>query len=429
MKLGQVLVLAASVCSAVLAVGAAAPQQAHGAGSSISLQSADLVATTARIERAAPARQPETRILSTPDFLNADVGDLRGLRRWNGRHNSTNRTYERSLRVVLNQFRRERPDHVLVAGDLIEGHWGVDVSRTGVFGPVRTRAQRLRAVRRAGHTYYGQWKQRFRRHGLPMPHIAVGDHEIGDDPWPRGSFDARAVPTYKRVVADHLIGGRYPASRRPVGTPFARTSYWQPLGPQVALLSVDVFEHRRSGRPAVRPAVTGAHLRWFRRTLRHLRREYRWVIVQGHTPVVGKVRARGSSKLMLHGGRRSPFWRAMLRHDVDLYLAGEVHSVTAVAPRRGPVQITHGGLFAYGGTNYLLIDQYPDRLELSAHGFEARVSKGRRMWQTSWKRAVPRQVRYRRGTRLLGHATLRANGRLVKRSGFLSVASQIGNRR
>ena len=43
---------------------------------------------------------------------------------------------------------------VLVAGDLVEGRWGRDDSRSGVFGPVRTEAQRLRAWRRAAAVYY-----------------------------------------------------------------------------------------------------------------------------------------------------------------------------------------------------------------------------------------------------------------------------------
>ena len=48
-----------------------------------------------------------------------------------------------------------------MAGDLVEGRWGRDDARTGVFGPVRTPSQRLRAWRRAADVYYPAWRERF----------------------------------------------------------------------------------------------------------------------------------------------------------------------------------------------------------------------------------------------------------------------------
>lgn len=370
---------------------------------------------------------PALRILSSPDFLNADVGDVSRLPRWDEVHNSTNASYERSLDVVLDQFAAERPDQVLVAGDLVEGHWGQDANRTGIFGPVDTHRHRVRAAKRAGNLYYRQWKRRFVDHGLPVPHIAVGDHEIGDNPWPRGAFKARAVAARKRNLARHLIGKRYPVRQRPVGTPFAKTSYWQPLSDDVLLVSVDIFRPQKRGKQAISASMAGAHLRWFKRALVYGRSNYDWVVVQAHTPALGPVRLSGSSGLQVKRGRRSAFWRAMVKHDTDLYLAGEVHKVTAIDPERGPVQVSHGGLFPFGGTNYLLLDVYEDRLELASYGFTGRTDRSRRLWQVSRKRATPWRVNYQPGRVWLGSAELGKDHVLRERQGTLAPAAELGN--
>lgn len=374
--------------------------------------------------------RPSYTIVSTPDFLNADVGDVSTLPSWDGVHNSTNDAYEASLDVVLDQVAAEDPDAVLVAGDLVEGHWGIDADDTGIFGPVDTDGRARAAVRRAGRFYYDAWKRRFRDHGIPVPHVAVGDHEIGDNPWPAGQRKRVAVDDFKHAFARALVGDRYPRAQRPAGTPYAGTSYWTALGPDVMLVSVDVFRPRPSrvgGQGAMEIDLSGAHLRWFERTLAYGRRHFPWVVVQAHPPALGPVRASGSSSLGLDGGARSRLWRAMEAADVDLYLAGEVHQVTAIARPGRPVQLSHGGLFAFGGTKYVRLDVFDDRLELSSYGFDNAVDVyGPRMWQTSAKRGVPVDLDYLPGRRLRGSAVLTEDGRLVDRSGDLAPAADLG---
>lgn len=363
-------------------------------------------------------------VVSAPDFLNADVGDVSRLSSWDGEHNSFNPSYRRALDVVLDAFAAARPDSMLVAGDLVEGHWGIDTDRTGIFGPVDTYRQRLAAVRRAGRFYYGTWKRMFAAHSLPLPHVSVGDHEIGDDPWPVGRFKHSAVGIYKDTFADALIGSRYASSRRPMGTPYARTSYWKELHPEIMLVSVDVFRHarRREGSTGgVVADLEGEHLAWFRRVLAHGRANYDWVIVQAHTPILGPVRIGGSSGIFLEGGRRSAMWRAMRDYDVDVYLAGEVHAVTAIEPARGPVQITHGGLFAWGRANYLRMDFSKDRIRLQTHDFDFTASSTTRLWQTSRKRP-PELISYEPDPPVSGTAILTHEGRLIERTGDLAPA-------
>jgi len=65
---------------------------------------------------------------------------------------------------------------------------------------------------------------------------------------------------------------------------------------------------------------------------------------------------------------------------VDLYLAGEVHAITCTE-RDGVQQIAHGGLVGYNTrTNYLVVDVYPNRLELTIKEIDM-VPSGPHLWQ------------------------------------------------
>ena len=93
------------------------------------------------------------RLLSSADFLNADVADLaRGPGRWDPRRseNGINESYRRALDQILDDWQAQQPAAVLVAGDLVNGRWGRDDRRVGTFGPVRTVPQQKAAIRRAG---------------------------------------------------------------------------------------------------------------------------------------------------------------------------------------------------------------------------------------------------------------------------------------
>ena len=193
-----------------------------------------------------PAAEPLITLVSIPDFINADVGDVKGIDRagylgWDpGDPNSINAYYRETLNVVLDQVASENPDAVLVAGDEVNGHWGVDYDQTGIFGRVNTHEQRLDALRNAGSLYYRQWKDRFAQRGLPV-YPAVGDHEVGDNPWPIGSFKTSAFGTFKDTWARHFTASGAKYALRPVGTPYEGTAYAVRLAPDTLLVTVDTF--------------------------------------------------------------------------------------------------------------------------------------------------------------------------------------------
>jgi hypothetical protein len=366
------------------------------------------------LERSGPRERPAVpsvpdlpgayRFISSPDFLNQDVADLTA----GGRRqfidpgtgevaNSTNPEYDAALDHVIDEMASHGTDDVLVAGDLVEGRWGRDDSHTGVFGPVRTQAQRLRAWRRAADVYYPAYRQRFADHGLTT-YTAVGDHEIGDDPWHRGrdtwtDFKRRHIPQFKQIYADHMLtgtDGRPRFADRPPRGPARHTAYAVRLDPSVLLVTVDVFE-RRGG--DVHMSVDPAQLRWLRQVLRQARAdEVPWVMVQGHVPMTGDVRTRNSSHLVYERGVRSDLWRTMVEGGVDVYLSGEVHDQT-VHQRDGILEVSHGSLLYRGEASYVVGQATADRLVLENHQFRGTIGFEDRLWTTS-RQGAPGHISY-----------------------------------
>jgi len=133
----------------------------------------------------------------------------------------------------------------------------------------------------------------------------------------------------------------------------------------------------------VRMTVDKAQLRWLRGVLwRAKRADVPWVMVQGHTPIVGPVRVRNSSGLRYEDGPRSALWRTMVRGRVDVYLCGEVHDQT-VGVRDGIVQVAHGSLFYRGEASYVFGQATARRLVLENHQFRGRMDFTDRLWTTS----------------------------------------------
>ena len=374
-----------------------------------------------------PVEQPDYRFLSSPDFMNSDIADVSKLRTWHrGLPNSWNSSYAATVDTILDTFQAEAPDDVFVAGDLVEGHWISDDDRTGLFGPARTDAQRKAAIKRAGDFYFSEWRKRFDRRGLPV-YAAVGDHDIGDNPWrgggnrqenkfKRDNVELFKASFYKKVIAPNHVPDR------PQG-PAHDTAYATYVDPEVLLVTVDVFEHTK--RNVVRH-LDREQLAWLDRTLAAAeRRGTDWIVVQGHLPVLKPVRTYGSSAMYYRGGARSAFWRTMARHHVDVYLDGEVHDIS-VRRADGITQVSHGGTIqmasasGYGATNYLLGEVFGDTMFLRDHRFAPKlIDFSRELWQVgdSHRPVVRKEVWD--GPLALGHLVLTSDNRLLYSDGAL----------
>ena len=365
----------------------------------------------------APPR--DLRLLSSPDFLNADVADLaRGPGFWTRQKsaNGTNRLHQRALANVLDDWASLDPDGVLVAGDLVEGRWGRDQKRTGNFGPVDTIPQRRKALVRAARTYYPQWLERFTDRGLEV-FPAIGDHEYGDDGWPRSK--RVLAPDFAEMFAEHLtlLPDGTPRFRdRPPGKHELTAYAWRP-SPGVQVVSLDEFD---IGPKEIRLRLDRAQLRWVSRVLARAQADgVEWIVVQGHLPILEPVRSRASSELSYAGGARSRLWKLFRRYGVDLYLCGEVHDVTASVDH-GVVQLAHGGAFQFGLTTYALLDFTGDRLEVRLNDYSSTVrdaADGSRLWETV-RSGLMKNIRIRPRPFTIGTMVLEG-GRITDRSGVL----------
>lgn len=370
------------------------------------------------VDQAPTSLRPRLRLVSSPDFLNADVGDLaRGPGFWTKKRstNSINRDYRRTMDAVLGDWEATNAAGVLVAGDLVEGHWGTDDLKTGNFGPVRTLPEQLDALDRAARTYYPQYVKRFRQHGLTV-FPSVGDHEYGDNPWP-ASKRAR-IPAFRQQFAHYFTrlpdgSARFPD--HPTG-PHALTAYaGRPL-PDVQVISLDWFDITPD---RARLGLDKEQRSWLRGVLRRAQRDHvRWIVVQGHLPILGPVRTRGSSGLYVPGGASSKVWKMFEKYGVDLYLSGEAHDVT-VLEHGGVTQITHGGLFAFGLTNALLLDFYQDYIYVSLRDYDIRDNdKGPRLWQTR-DEGIPAHIAMKQAPYVIGTGVVPDRGGLRHETGVL----------
>ncbi|NVB78091.1 MAG: LamG domain-containing protein [Kofleriaceae bacterium] len=316
------------------------------------------------------------RFVSIPDFLDADIGDVSSLTTTGV--NSTNAAHEAAITAVLDAIAAEHPDFVLVAGNLVNGHWYLDADGKSVFGPVATPAQKKAAIDKAADHYYKIWKKRFADRGLTV-YPAVGAHELGDNNWPVGT-KADLVSTYKAAFARNFTqaGGTAVYPLRPIGTPYEGTSY---AIKHKGMLLVSLDEFRQDdpmttldpNTGTVVPDVSADHLAWLESTINDARANDPkvHVVVQGNVPVLLPVRRQGTSSLLMPGEDSSPLWRALVRDKADLYLAGGAHDVTARSsgsdeiPNGSVQQVVHGGALGYSRTaSYVVGTVYQDRIEL-----------------------------------------------------------------
>ena len=198
--------------------------------------------------------------------------------------------------------------------------------------------------------------------------------------------------------------------------PAAGTAYAVRPDPEVLLVSLDVFQHTRTD---VHIKVDDLQLAWLNRVLAAAVADgVDWIIVQGHTPIVTPVPMVGSSGLMYQNGVDSPLWRTMRDYGVDLYLCGEVHD-TSMHHVDGITQVCHGGLFAYGFSNYVRADINGGTLTMTSNRFLSEVDKSVRLWQTDMRKAMPAQVVYEPEPVVRGTLTVTSDNRVVAASGNL----------
>ena len=230
------------------------------------------------------------------------------------------------------------------------------------------------------------------RHRWQQVFTAVGDHEVGDNNWPP---ELQALlPVFREVYAAKVGGpatledGGYVPS--PQG--FEGRVYAVQKG-NLLIVALDQFAEVAN---ATGPLdVVGEQLTWLGQTLEQAGDDptVEHVVVLGHLPVAlpERVHVGVSSGLFNDTDEQGALWQELVRHGVDLYLPGEVHAVSMqvsqdvlqVVTGTNIFQPTIGGLsnaipFEVGGgldseQNYLVIDSYEGRLELTLKQIDTKI--------------------------------------------------------
>ncbi|MEM9187198.1 MAG: hypothetical protein AAGB00_11955, partial [Planctomycetota bacterium] len=294
------------------------------------------------------------------------------------------------------------PDFVTVAGDLVMARWWQDGNGAfetftdggqtitvqtdpgdGVFGPKlgdpgyasRDLATEQARVVNASDFYYDVWNQRFDDRDLPV-YVAVGDHELGDDPSWANEWGKQTTVTYREQFAKHFVdqygevGNTTDQAAALASNTLAAgsTLYSKPASGQhkdtayaiqhnnALIVSVDQFK-RDTANNGITVTVADEQLAWLEQTLEDANNDptIDHIFVQGHTTVITPVASRWSGGLKISGQTDSDFWGALRDAGADLYLSGEVHDVTvnqdAVEPSL--LQISHGGIFGFPNVEYI----------------------------------------------------------------------------
>jgi len=294
----------------------------------------------------------EWTFVSMPDFLNVDC-------------DYPQEGWEEALSYILESVKQENPDFLVVAGDLVMGHWdSPDWSDND-------------SIAKYSERYYSAWINRMNHHGLKF-YTSIGDHEVGDNPW-RTPKKLEAVKAYKQAFANYL--------KMPDNGPdhMKGTAFWW-RHKNVLFISTDVFEEGESDQGLIKAGVSGNQLSWLKKILEE-NSDVDHKIVLGHAPILGPVRKWSSSGLMIKEGRDSEFWQTMKQYNVDAYLCGEVHAITCTE-RDGIMQIAHGGLIGYNTrTNYMVVKVSKDKIELEIKEIDL-LPHGDHLWQTKNNRPL-----------------------------------------
>jgi hypothetical protein len=238
------------------------------------------------------------KFVSFPDFFNFDIPEP-----WP--------QYDTAVNYFLSEVKKEKPNFVLIDGDLVNGHWWDSPS----------------CVQHMGNLYYPAWKRRMDKFGFKY-YTAIGDHELGDDPWPKEKV--KLIPAFEKAYTSNLY---MPQN----GPDYKKGLAYYVREGNLLLITVETFEITGD---TMYTGVIGEQLAWMEKVLEQ-NKDAIFKIVQGHVGLWGEIKSRSSSKLMHVNGKNSDFYKLMARYGVDLYLAGEFHDVT-ILESEGIWQIVHG---------------------------------------------------------------------------------------
>ncbi len=290
--------------------------------------------------------------------------------------------YREPMKEILSGLKMLKANYggelVMLPGDSNVGHWDTKQFIKS-FNPELTPPE---SILQAGELCYSGMVDAFQEAGYSELLMAVGDHELGDNPWPPGTAVSQCQPQFREAFAsvfnidrdsgqflyDNPIGQ---APSRPLGTKYETTSFAYQYK-NVLFVTVDVFHQEDPNKTiglqgSVTGAVTGKHLKWLDLVLSEARRDssIKHIFVQAHLPVLQPVRRVNSSGMLMDDEMESDFWKTLRKHKVDIYFAGEVHSNTVTKdPKSDLVQVVTRAKFM---NNFVTVDVTDDVIDIALY--------------------------------------------------------------
>jgi len=272
---------------------------------------------------------------------------------------------------------------VVLPGDSNVGKWDTEAFAS----KFRPELKRSKRVLLAGRNCYGAMRAIFVEAGYDHILIAVGDHELGGNKWIPQSSKVKSLGKYrqgfKKSFNEEPETGEFlfkkaigSAPSRPLNTPFKRTSYAH-QHKNVLFITLDAFlkmpdvffdrDHGLGGEGMITCTIEGEHLNWFENVLIEARKDetIKHIIVQAHLPIIQPVRKVSCSGQFMDHGEESALWKTMVKYNVDVYLAGEVHTNTVTKDSISNLiqVVSRGNSF----NNFLKIDVTDNTLNITSY--------------------------------------------------------------
>mmetsp|Transcript_6269 Transcript_6269/g.7943 ORF Transcript_6269/g.7943 Transcript_6269/m.7943 type:complete len:512 (+) Transcript_6269:47-1582(+) len=312
------------------------------------------------------------------------LADWHGAETFATKPGDTSKAWKNSLGTIKYIKEKYGGDLIMLPGDSNAGKW----DRQEFIDKLDPTLTPQEAVLHAGENCYSTMKELFQQGGYDEMLMCLGDHEIGGNSWQFGSSKFDSLDEYRETFTNgfnrnnngsfHFNTPIGNVMSRPLGTPFATTSYAY-QHKNVLFITVDAFQtssddtgfldrvNGRGGEGVVSCTVAGDHLSWFESVLSEASKDssIRRIVVQAHVPIIQPVRKINCSGQFFDDAENSAFWITMRKYNVDIYFAGEVHAVTVRKDNESNLHqiVSRGNTFS----NFLKVYVTDNSIQITAY--------------------------------------------------------------
>lgn len=314
------------------------------------------------------------RFINIPDYHNAEGLAINTPER-------QERLQERKEGFVKMK-KRHGGELITIPGDVVSGHWYRNKylkKYKAIEGYANFTTKQV-ILESAKMSYQGLWDI-IKESGYDNFLMAVGDHEIGDNPWQKGSEVVKHIETFRAGFSKVFTLDKSGQSRfnknigaappRPLGTIYEHTSNAY-QHKNILFVTLDMFrfdskDKTLGGQGVVIGDISGKHLDWLENVLKEAQNieSIQHIIVQSHLPIIYPVRKFASSGMLVEDNQSEKILNLFRKYHVDIYLAGEVHMNTVTKdPKSDLIQFVGRGNKL---SNLTTVDVEENKLSLIAY--------------------------------------------------------------